>query len=138
MNIYGSSRCVEVDRIRVAIPADNDDIKEAHVFEHFGRAPYYLIIEITDNKISSVEAYKNPAIEHSPGTIPEFLKSKGANVIICMGMGRRAQMFFAEYGIEIVTGASGKVSDIISSFIRGELKSRPYQPREKWKNFSTS
>ena len=119
--------------IRIAVPSDGDNFDVANVDEHFGRAPYYLLINIESGRVKHVESIRNPAIEHSPGTIPELLKKYGVNVVICMGMGRRARMFFEEFGIQIITGARGRIAEIINQFIEGKLESVPYTPQDKWR-----
>lgn len=118
--------------LKIAIPCTGNSV-EAEVFEHFGRAPYYCILTVDENEIRDIEFYKNPAIEeHAPGDIPSFLHSKGVNVLIAMGVGRRAIYYFNELGIEVITGASGKIIDVVKRYIKGELESVPYEPSRKW------
>lgn len=120
--------------MRIAIPVDSNDIN-ANIFEHFGRAPYYCVVTIENNDIKSIDFYPNPAInDHAPGDIPNFLAAKKVNVLIAMGIGRRAIYFFDQLNIKVITGASGKLSDIIKRFIKSELKSVPYEPKRKWRD----
>ena len=80
-------------------------------------------MEIENGDIKEVEVIKNPFIEHSPGDVPNFLKQKGVNVILAYGMGRRARMFFDSMKIAVVTGAQGKVEEVIKSYLKGTLSS---------------
>jgi len=118
--------------MRIAIPANGNSL-DAYVYEHFGRAPYYIIIDVDNNEIKNVEVIQNPAIhEHAPGQIPSLLASKGVNILIARGVGPRAQMFFQQLGIQVITGAFGRIREVIDAFLRGELKSMPYEPMTKW------
>jgi predicted Fe-Mo cluster-binding NifX family protein len=55
------------------------------------------------------------------GEVPNFIHSQGVNVMITGGMGPKAIGFFNEFGIEVVTGASGRVRDALSSYLGGML-----------------
>lgn len=50
------------------------------------------------------------------------IKQQRAEVIIAGGMGPRAIEFFNQLGIEAITGASGRVADVVNSYLKGELK----------------
>ncbi|MGQ4892863.1 MAG: NifB/NifX family molybdenum-iron cluster-binding protein [Candidatus Njordarchaeia archaeon] len=118
--------------MRIAVPSDGDNL-DAQVFEHFGRAPYYIIVDIEDSEIKSVKAVPNPSVEtHNPGDLPLMLADEKVDVLIARGVGRRALAYFQELGIDVITGAYGKIRDIVEKFVRGELSSTPYQPKEKW------
>ena len=105
------------------------------MFEHFGRAPYYAIVSIEGNNVLETKFIENPSIEsHEPGAIPQLLYENGVNVIIVLAMGRRARFFFEQFGIQVITGVGGKLSEVINAYIQGTLESRPYEPREKWKH----
>jgi len=71
-----------------------------------------------------VKVLPNPyASSHGmPGEVPSFLKEQGIEVIIAGGMGPRAVDFFNQFGIKVVTGAAGKVSEAVDEFLKGELK----------------
>jgi len=61
--------------------------------------------------------------EHGqPGQVPSFIKGQGAQVIIAGGMGYRAMQFFQEFGIEPVTGISGKVKDVVEAYLDEKIQ----------------
>jgi len=117
--------------VRIAVPVDRGS-EDAEVFEHFGRAPYYMIVEVKNNKISKIEYIKNPFVEHSPGEIPRMLREHNVSIVICMGIGRRARLFFSEYGIEVISGAMGRAIECVEKYLRGELRSIEYRPKTRW------
>lgn len=91
-----------------------------NVAAHFGRCPSYTLYEIKDGQIIQKEEIENPG--HRPGFLPKFLSEKGVDVVITGGMGPRAQNLFQQYNIQSLTGIQGPVSDVIGTYLRGELK----------------
>jgi len=101
--------------MRIAIATDGD-----FVSAHFGRCSSYTIVEVEGNKLISKKVINNPG--HQPGFLPQFLKEQGAECIVAGGMGPRAKGLFAEAGIKVVLGVTGKVEDVIKQLIEGTLK----------------
>lgn len=90
------------------------------VSAHFGRCPVFTLLEIEDGKITKQEEIQNPG--HEPGFLPNFLKEKGVNYIIAGGMGRRAEMLFAENNIQPIMGISGPITAVIEALCQGKLQ----------------
>lgn len=101
--------------MRVAISTDGN-----FVSAHFGRCPYFTIVDFEDGNIKKTEVIENPG--HQPGFIPRFLHQKGVKCIVAGGMGMRARGFFAEEGIQTILGITGKVNDVIEKLKQGTLK----------------
>ena len=116
-------------RIAIAVE-DKNDIK-SKVSHHFGRSPYFVIVDMDESKnISKLEIIKNPYYEsHSPGDIPEFIHKQNIDIMIVGGIGRRALEFFNQYGIKVATGASGTVSDALNLYFSNKLNN--YLPCNK-------
>jgi len=107
---------------RVAISADDGNGLDSVISPHFGRCPYYVLVDLDGREVSQVNAVKNPAYgQHRPGQVPGFIKSQGANVMLAGGMGRRAISFFQQYGIQAVTGATGTVRHALEQYLGGTL-----------------
>ncbi|MBA7629340.1 hypothetical protein ES703_36839 [subsurface metagenome] len=103
--------------MKIAISTDEGNF----VSPHFGRCPYFTIIEIEEGEILNKDTIENPG--HRPAFLPQFLSEIGVSCIITGGMGHRARELFAEKNIEIIVGVTGKIDEVIPSFISGELKS---------------
>lgn len=101
--------------MRVAISTDGD-----YVSAHFGRCPQFTIVDIEEDKVKDKEVLDNPG--HHPGFLPQFLQKKGVDAIVAGGMGQRAVGLFAEVGIEIVVGISGRIDEVIKQLTEGTLK----------------
>ena len=108
--------------MRVAISVETNNALESVVAHHFGRCPYFAIVDVEDGQISNVENIVNPFYNnHQPGQVPGFISEQGANVMLSGGMGRRAIEFFEEYGIKTATGVAGTVRYALERYLSGEL-----------------
>jgi len=109
--------------MRVAISADNNDGLDSVVSPHFGRCPFFLLVDLDDREVQQVEVVKNPYYEqHQPGQVPGFIQQQQADVMLTGGMGRRAIAFFDQYGIQAATGASGTVRHALEQYLGGALQ----------------
>jgi predicted Fe-Mo cluster-binding NifX family protein len=108
--------------MRVAISADTNDGLESVVSPHFGRCPYFVLVDLDGQSVAAVSAVDNPFFtQHAPGQVPGFIHQQGANVMLTGGMGRRAIGFFQQFGVEAVTGASGTVRHALNAYLGGGL-----------------
>ena len=109
--------------MRVAISADDDRGLDSVVSPHFGRCPYYVLVDLEDREVRQVGAVENPYYGyHQPGQVPGFIERQGADVMLAGGMGRRAIALFQQCGIEAVTGASGTVRHALEQYLGGVLQ----------------
>ena len=109
--------------MRVAISADDRNDLDSVVSPHFGRCPHYILVDLEGQEVQAVQTVDNPYYaQHAPGQVPGFIHSQGVNVMLTGGMGHRAIVFFEQYGIEAVTGASGMVQHALESYLGGELR----------------
>jgi predicted Fe-Mo cluster-binding NifX family protein len=108
--------------MRVAISADNNNGLDSVVSPHFGRCPYFVLVELEGPDVKSLRAVDNPYYgNHRPGQVPAFINSHGVDVMLTGGMGRRAIAFFEQFGVRPVTGASGTVRQSLERFLGGSL-----------------
>jgi predicted Fe-Mo cluster-binding NifX family protein len=107
---------------RIALSVGTDQGLDAPVSAHFGRCPYFTVVEVEGQDIVNVETVTNPYYpNHEPGQVPAFIHSLNANVMLSGGMGGRALAFFRQYGIEPATGAGGTVREAIALYLAGAL-----------------
>lgn len=108
--------------MKICFTADEANGLESVMSYHFGHCPYYVIVDIEGNEVKNVSNIPNPmADEHNPGDLPSFMKEKGIDVIITGGMGPKAQQYFADYGIKPITGAYGKVRDVLEEYLNSKI-----------------
>ena len=109
--------------MKIALATDDNMGLDAVLSHHFGRCPYYVVVNVDDKEVKDVEAVKNPFYEShgQTGEVPSFIQSLGADVIISGGMGPKAIGFFQQLGIQAFTGASGIVRDVVRDYISGKI-----------------
>lgn len=109
--------------MRIAISADNNNGLDAVVSPHFGRCPFFAVVEVEGNGIKGVQSVQNPFYaQHQPGQVPAFIRSLNVDVMLTGGMGGRAVQIFQQYGIEPVTGAAGTARYALEQYLRGRLR----------------
>lgn len=109
--------------MRIVISSDTAEGLGSPVSHHFGRCPYFTIVEANEEGISGSESVENPYFRaHSPGQVPSFIRQLKADVMLAGGMGRRAIDMFGNFGIQCSTGAAGTVKDAVEEFLGGGLE----------------
>lgn len=109
--------------MKIAVTAENNHGLDSMVAQHFGHAPYFMLVEVENGEVTAVQGVANPfANAHQPGQIPAFIHEQKADVILSGGMGGRAIEFFEQYGIKAATGASGTVRQALENYFGGKLK----------------
>jgi len=109
--------------MRIAVSADSKEGLDSVVSFHFGRRPYFVLVDVEGREVTQVAEIDNPFYgSHRPGEVPGFIHQQAADVMLAGGMGARAMHFFAQFGIEPVTGATGTVRLALERYLGGELK----------------
>jgi predicted Fe-Mo cluster-binding NifX family protein len=105
-------------KICVSATANNLD---AQLDPRFGRCPYLVIV---DSETMQFEAIPNVAADATGGAgiqAAQTIANRGVKVLITGNVGPNAFGALSAAGIEIVTGASGTVREVVEKFKRGEL-----------------
>lgn len=101
--------------MKIAISTEGENVSA-----HFGRCPSFTVIEIQNGKVTNAEEIQNPG--HHPGYLPQYFHDMGIECIIAGGMGGRASGLFDQHNIQSIVGVSGKVEDVITQLLNGNLK----------------
>jgi len=107
---------------RIALACEDNQGLSGQMSQHFGRCPYYLIVDVDGHEIKKTDSVNNPYYNnHVPGMVPQFINEQAVNVMIAGGMGPRAIDMFSNLGMEVVTGAIGNVGNVLQAYLRGEI-----------------
>lgn len=108
---------------RVIVPAEDQKGLDAKVAQHFGRAPYYAVVDLDEKGIvSNVTTIANTG-EHFGGTTDahgQIIEQK-PNAIIAFGMGPRGLMSFQNAGILVLKATATTVKEVITAYKEGNL-----------------
>lgn len=96
---------------------------QGEIFQHFGHTPQFKVYEVQDGRVVSSEVYNTGSSGH--GALAGLLGGKGAQVLICGGIGGGAQMALASAGIQIYGGVSGDADEAVEAFLAGQLAYNP-------------
>lgn len=107
--------------MRIAIPSTDDKGLESEVSQHFGRTGFYTFVDLENGKITGVEVLPVPFEEHGPGDLPNFVREHGGEMVVAYGMGQRAIDFFNNMDIKVITGAYGKISEVVNALMEQKL-----------------
>ena len=100
--------------MKIAVTYENGQI-----FQHFGHTEQFKIYEIDDNMIISSEVIDTNGQGH--GALAGLLKTLGADVLICGGIGGGAQMALADAGIKLYGGVSGSCDTAVEAYLANNL-----------------
>ena len=109
---------------RIVIPVEEQTGLEAKVAQHFGRAPYFAVVEIDEkNQIAKVETKANTG-EHMGGTghPHENLLALKPDIIIAYAMGPGGLHSFQNAGTTVLKAEGNTVKEVIAAFKEGKLK----------------
>jgi len=108
--------------MRIAISVETNDGLESIVAHHFGRCPYFALVDLKETEVKNVQVIANPFYAgHQPGQVPGFIHEQKADVMLSGGMGGRAIQFFQGYGINTATGATGTVQTAVDAYLNNQL-----------------
>jgi predicted Fe-Mo cluster-binding NifX family protein len=109
---------------RIVIPVEDNSGLEAKVAQHFGRAPYFVLIELNGRgQITNIQIDPNTN-EHMGGTghPHESLLVLKPAVIIASGMGIGGLRSFQDAGIKVLKAQGSTINEIITNFKEGKLE----------------
>lgn len=107
--------------ICVAVPVEGEAL-----CVHFGGAPAMAFFEVDPERrvILGREDHETP--EHAPGVLPRWVADRGADYVICGGIGERAVIMLAEAGIRTVHGAGAQPAEgAVRAWLDGALETEP-------------
>lgn len=106
----------EANIMKIAIATEGTGVSA-----HFGKCENFKIVEIENSKVISKNSISTEGNQH--GLLPAFLASHGVNAVIAGGMGDGAREKLLSNNIEIFSGVSGSVDEVINAFLAGTLES---------------
>jgi len=108
---------------RIVIPTENTSGLEANLAQHFGRAPYYTVVDLDEgHKIVGVRTEVNKG-EHVGGSghPHEHLLALKPNIFVVQGMGPGCLSSLQDAGITVLKASGTTVKEITEQFKEGKL-----------------
>jgi predicted Fe-Mo cluster-binding NifX family protein len=120
------SKKKEVGRmdVRIVIPVLEESGLNARLSEHFGRAPYFAVIELDENgHILSQRAVPNAGERFGgSGRRADFILRLKPNAIITYGMGPRGLNIYQSVRVAVLRANANTVGEVIAAYNKDELE----------------
>jgi len=108
---------------RIVVPTVDESGLSAQLAEHFGRAPYFAVVELDEKgDVASVKTMPNVG-EHCGGigqTHDHILELR-PNAIIVYGMGPRGLTGFQNAGVAVLRAIADTVREVVSAYNEDRL-----------------
>jgi predicted Fe-Mo cluster-binding NifX family protein len=109
---------------RILVPTEEDNGLDSNLAEHFGRAPYFTVIDLDEkNEVSSVKTVPNTG-EHAGGSgyAHDLVLELKPKAIIVYGMGPRGLIGFQNAKVAVLKANANTVREVVSSYKEDELE----------------
>ena len=109
--------------VTIVIPVEDANGLNAKLSGHFGRAPYFVVVELDENgKILGLQTVTNKS-EHFGGTgLPsETILRLRPNAVITYGMGPRALSMFQNSNVAVLQANLNIVKGVIEAYADDRL-----------------
>jgi len=106
--------------VRIVVPVLDKKGIDAHLSEHFGRTPYFEVIDLDEKGQIIKQSTVSSSGEHFCQGLG-FLLNLKPDIMIAHGMGQRVVQNFQNSRITILRTSANIVRDAIEQYNRGEL-----------------
>ncbi len=106
--------------MKICVTSTGDNLY-ANVDPRFGRCANFIIV---DTETMEFKAIPNPNVDAMGGAgiqSAQLVASEGAKAVVASKLGPNAENTLRSLGVEIYTGAQGKVSEAVKAFKEGKL-----------------
>jgi len=107
--------------MRICITSQGDSL-ESEVDPRFGRCQYFAVV---DSDTLELEMIKNPNVDAMGGAgiqSAQAVAAKEVKAVLTGDVGPNAFQTLQAAGVEVITGVSGTVREVVERYKKGELK----------------
>jgi len=111
-------------RARIVVPAVDESGLNAQLAEHFGRAPFFAVVELDENgNVSKVKTVPNVGEQFGGrGQTHDRILELQPNAIIVYGMGPRGLTGFQNAGVAVLRANANTVKEVIAAYKDDKLQ----------------
>jgi predicted Fe-Mo cluster-binding NifX family protein len=109
---------------RIVVPAANQEGLKANLAEHFGRAPYFAVVDLNDNgEVINVKTVPNVG-EHAGGMgyTHDHILGLQPTAIIVYGMGPRGLNTFQSACVAVLRANAKTVGEVVTAYKDDQLQ----------------
>jgi predicted Fe-Mo cluster-binding NifX family protein len=109
---------------RIVVPVSDDKGIDAQLSQHFGRAPFYAIIDLDDEGNVIGQGTIANTSEHfgGVGLPPDRILQLKPKALITYGLGPKALRVFQDAGVAVLRTEANTVREVVKAYNNNELQ----------------
>ena len=110
--------------VRIVVPVSDEKGIDAQLSQHFGRAPFYAIIDLDEEgKVIGQGTIANTS-EHfgGVGLPPDRIMQLKPKALVTYGLGSKALRMFQDAGVAVLRTEANTVREVVDAYNKEELQ----------------
>ena len=110
--------------VRIVVPVSDEKGIDAHLSQHFGRAPFYAIIDLDEKGQVIGQGTIANTSEHfgGVGLPPDRILQLKPKALITYGLGPKALRVFQNAGVAVLRTEANIVREVVRAYNNNELQ----------------
>jgi predicted Fe-Mo cluster-binding NifX family protein len=110
--------------VRIVVPVSNEKGIDSQLSQHFGRAPFYAIIDLDKNYTVIGQDTISNTSEHfgGVGLPPDRILQLKPKALVTYGLGSKALMIFQNAGVAVLRTEVDTVIEVVNAYNNDELQ----------------
>ncbi len=105
--------------MKICVPSTGLDLN-SQIDSRFGRCKYFIFVDSDNsNKYETVENVSACAKGGAGVTAAKFVVDKGTKLVLVESIGPKARAVLEAANVKIITGATGKIKEVIEKYKKG-------------------
>ena len=110
--------------VRIVVPVSDERGIDSHLSQHFGRAPFYAIIDLDEKgQVIGKGTIANTS-EHfgGVGLPPDRILQLKPKALVTYGLGSKAIKMFQDAGVAVLRTEANTVREVVNAYNNDELQ----------------
>lgn len=109
---------------RIVVPVSNEKGIDSQLSQHFGRAPFYAIIDLDENYSIIGQGTISNTSEHfgGVGVPPDRILQLQPKALVTYGLGSKALTIFKNAGVAVLRTEADTVKEVVEAYKNNELQ----------------
>lgn len=110
--------------VRIVVPVSDEKGIDSHLSQHFGRAPFYAIIDLDEKGQVIGQGTIANTSEHfgGVGLPPDRILQLKPKALVTYGLGSKALRMFQDVGVAVLRTEANTVREVVSAYNNDELQ----------------